>query len=286
MQHDAHWRSLFARLLDEARLGAQFPDVTKWRALLDVLGREGPRGRPLKVSLEPSTGLPTARQLVHLHRLQFIAREFFKTVRQRPSREARAFSMVVAALELPPVSATTARLMSPGRFLLVHERLDERALRFTLVVEQGRRGPISLGKDQLAHVSPELAAAVRAACRHGARAAFLGLSRFEGLVVKEVVRGELGPLVSGAWTVPDAAPPDVRALREVCTGRDDGVLSVTLERLAADVAQRSVRDPWATPEAPLAGLELARERRLFCTPQVVERVRALVGRQVLVRAHA
>ncbi len=285
---DAAWRSLFSGLLDVARLGAQFPDAAKWRALLDLLGREGPRGRPLKVTRSPASGLPTARSLAHLHRLQFIAREFFKTVRQRPSKEARAFSMALAALELPPVVSTHARLVSAGdvtRFLVLHERLDGCALRYTLVIDQGRRGPISLGKDQLARVSDELSASLRKACVGSARETFLALSRLDPrLQVREVVRGQLGPLVSAGREVPADAPVEALALQPLCTAPGSGVLCVTLERLGADVAQHSVRDPWAVDEPPVPGFLLARERRLFCTPGLEAPLRTLVGKQVLVRS--
>jgi hypothetical protein len=280
MSADA-WLGLFTRLLEVARLGSQFPDAEKWKVLLDLLGREGPRGRPLKIARSDS-GLVSTRSLVNLHRMQFVAREFFKTVRQRPSKEARAFSMAIAALELPPVNTTTARLMSGSRFVVQHEHLGVTAVRFAFIVEQGKRGPLVLGKDQLVRVPEVFSTAVRKACNAGARAAFVGLSKVEGLEVKEVVRGQLGPLV-GPWDVGADAPPEVRALKGVCLSGDDAVLSVTLERLAADVAKTVTRDPWATEEAPLPGLQLARERRLFCTPSVAPRLRELAGKQVLVR---
>lgn len=275
------WRSLFTRLLEVARLGSQFPDAEKWKALLDLLGREGPRGRPLKIARSDS-GLVNTRSLVNLHRLQFVAREFFKTVRQRPSKEARAFSMAIAALELPPVNTTTARLMSGSRFVVQHEHLDVTAVRFSFIVEQGKRGPLVLGKDQLVRVPEAFSTAVRKACNTGARAAFVALSKLEGVEVKEVVRGQLGPLV-GPWALGVDAPPEVRALKSVCLSDDDAVLSVTLERLAGDVAKTVTRDPWATEALPLPGLQLARERRLFCTPSVAPRLRELAGQQVLVR---
>ncbi len=284
---DAAWRGLFARLLDVARPGAQFPDALAWRAVLDLLGREGPRGRPLKVSLAPNGGLLTTRSLVNLHRLQFVAREFFKTHRTRPSKEARAFSAALAALELPVAQQTHARLISTGevtRFALTHERLEGCALRYSLIVEQGRRGPISLGKDQLARLPDDFGVAIRQACSGSARTAFLGLSKLDGLQVREVVRGQLGPLVSGVTALDAQAPADVRALRSVCTTPDSGVLSVSLERLAADVARNTHRDPWAAEEAPLVGLQLARERRLFCTRGLEPALRALAGKQVLVRS--
>lgn len=281
------WREQLGRLLDVARLGAQFPDARRWRALVELLGREGPRGRPLKVALAPDSGLPSARTLRHLHRLQFVAREFFEKHRHRPSKEARAFSMALAALELPPVIETRARLVhrdgDEARLLVTHERLEQSAVRFALAVKQ-RRGPLVVGRDQLVHVPEPLSAALAKACSAGAREAFLALDGLEGLALLEVTRGELGPLVSSAWEVSADARPEVRALRATCSGPGDAVLSVTLERLAADVAQDTVRDPWAVAGAPLPGMRLARERRLFCTPGLEGALRALVGKQVLVRS--
>jgi hypothetical protein len=140
-----------------------------------------------------------------------------------------------------------------------------------------------MGKDQLVRVSSPIALAVRQACSGGARDAWVGLSKLEGLEVKEVVRGQLGPLV-GPWALSSSAPRDAQALKGVCMAPGDAVLSVTLERLAPDVAQSTTRDPWAADEPSLAGAQLARERRLFCTPSVAAAVRALAGKQVLVRS--
>ena len=46
------------------------------------------------------------------------------------------------------------------------------------------------------------------------------------------------------------------------------VLSVQLERLGADVTRTSLLDPWVGEEPPLEGKQLARERRLFRTPEL------------------
>src|SRR4051812_38555308 len=139
MSVDAAWRTQLLGLLDVARLGSQFPDAVKWRSLLDLLGREGPRGRPLSVARSEWSGLPTPRALAQLHKLQLVAREFFKTYRAKPLKEARAFSMALAALDLPPVSDTSVRLVTRAgvdRFVVTHERLEHCAVRFTIVVEQ------------------------------------------------------------------------------------------------------------------------------------------------------
>ncbi|MDP1824172.1 MAG: hypothetical protein Q8L48_13045 [Archangium sp.] len=290
MTGDPGWRSQLLALLDVARLGSQFPDAVKWRTLLELLGREGPRGRPLEVARSEVSGLPTVRALTKLHRLQFVAREFFKTYRKQPRKEARAFSMAIAALELPPVSHTSVRLMTKGRvnrFVVQHERLELNAVRFSVVIDQRSGGHIVLGKDQLARCSEAFTKTLLRACDDSASVAHRALSQVAGLEVVEVLRGQLGPFVSGLWPAPDDVPIDVRALRTVVKGPASAVLSVQLERLGADVARTSLADPWLGDEPLEKGKQLARERRLFCTPDVEPALKALVaatGRPVLVRS--
>ena len=108
-----------------------------------------------------------------------------------------------------------------------------------------------------------------------------------GLEVIEVLRGRLGPFVSGSWPSPVDLPVDVRALRSTMTDASSGVLSVQLERLGADVARTSLQDPWVGDEPPVQGKHLARERRLFCTPGVEPSLKKLLsatGKAVLVRS--
>jgi len=286
---DAAWRAQFLGLLDVARLGNQFPDTVKWRGLLELLGREGPKGRPLEVAHSVSSGLPTAPALAKLHKLQFVAREFFKTVRQQPLADARAFSMALAALELPPLSHTQVQLVTKGkvsRFVVTHERLELCAVRFTLVIDQRSGGHVVLGKDQLARPSKKFQEILHRACDDSALAAHRVLSEAGGLEVVEVLRGQLGPFVSGLWPAPSDPPVDVKVLRSVVKDSASAVLSVQLERLGADVARTSLQDPWVGDEPPAKGLQLARERRLFCTPDVEPALKALVaktGKAVLVR---
>ena len=271
----------FRSLLEGARLGAQFPDPARWKALCDVLARGGPRGRPLHVTTSKRSGLISARSLLNLHRLQFGAREFFAKHRAKPSREARAFSMALAAVELPPLAETTARLISRSgdvaRLQVVHEQLGHTAVRLTLIVEQrGARGLVALGKDQLATPSDELKRSLSLA-HDTASTAWFSVSS-PAFSVVEVVRGELGPFLP----LPASDDACARALSPVC-GDDGAVLSVTLQRLAADVARSSCKDPWAAALGEPPGLKLAHERRLFVTPGLVTAVKALAGSKVLVR---
>ncbi len=284
------WRAQLLTLLEVARLGSQFPDATKWRALLDLLSREGPRGTPLEVERSEVSGLPTPRALAKLHKLQFVAREFFKTNRQRPLKDSRAFSMALAALDLPPVAHTSVRLVNKGkvnRFVIDHERLELCAHRFTIVVDQRSGGHIALSRDQLACCSESFSKLLHRACEDSAVAAHRVLSTAPGLEVVEVLRGQLGPFVSGLWRAPADLPVDVRALRGAVKEPHSAVLSVQLERLGADVARPSLQDPWVGDEPPEKGKHLARERRLFCTPDVEAALKALVaatGKPVLIRS--
>lgn len=268
-------------LLDVARLGAQFPDATRWRSLIEVLQRGGPRGKPLPVRIEPNSGLVTRRTLFHLHRLQFVAREFFKQHRTRPSKEARAFSMALAAVDLPPLAATSVRLVNANRFQIVHEVLALTALRFTFTVETDGRGPIKVGKDQLATPQPPLTRALTSLAAASAPEAWRTLAEVPGLTVREVLRGELGPFF------PLAERTDALglALAPRCT-EHEAVLSVTLQRVAPDVARPTLRDAWPPVLPTVAGAHCAHERRLFCTPGLTPALRTLAGKLVLVRSSA
>jgi hypothetical protein len=242
----------------------------------------------MHVTLSPHSGLITARSLLHLHRLQLVAREFFQKHRARPTKEARAFSMALAAVELPPLSSTTARLVasttSGARVQVIHEVLAHSALRFALTLEQGSRGPITVGKDKLCRVGNSLALTLKSAGAGSAGDALIAVSSLDGVKVVEVVRGELGPVVWGPAVACLDGAPAPHALQSLCSTADDAILSVTLQRLAADVAQRSMRDPWPPPVIEPAGFKLAHERRLFSTASVAEPLSALVGRQVVVRS--
>ncbi len=283
------WRVQLLQFLDVARLGAQFPDAARWRGLLELLGRAGPRGRPLKFARSPHTGLPTRRALAQLHRLQHVAREFLASQRHRPSPQARAFSLALGAVELPPVVATSVRLVargSPDRFVLLHERLDATAVRFTVQLGQRRGRHVLLGRDELARPAEGLERALRVGGGGDARDVFLALAELPGLEVTEVVRGELGPFVSSLWPAPRELAVDARALRQVVATHPTGaaVLSVSLERLGGGVSAPSHRDPWSAPAPPLPGLLLARERRLFCTPDVEAPLKTAAGQGLLVRS--
>lgn len=283
MNLEAAARAQFLALLHVARLGQQFPDAARWRSLLELLGRDGPRGKPWAFAWSPVTGLPELKALAKLLKVQDVAREFFKTHRHTPRTDARAFSMALAALELPPVSSMRVSLMTKGRvnrFVIVHERLG---VRFSVVVDQVSGKNVLLGSDQLASLSETFERVLLRACEGTATEAHRVLSEVAGLEVIEIVRGQLGPFVSGAWPAPDDLPVDVRALRSVVG--EGAILSVQLERLARDVAKTTLNDPWMGDEPPVKGLILARERRLFCTPDIEARVKALVaGKLVLVRS--
>ena len=277
-----HLKSLLAL----ARPGLQFPDPMRWRNLVEVLSRGGPRGRPLHVTVSARSGLVTARSLAHLHRLQFVAREFFSHHRHRPSPDARAFSMALAAVDLPPLSETTARLVSTGktsRVQVVHEVMGETPLRFTALVEQnGARGPLSIGKDKLVTVGDDVARALRTLATASASEAALVLADVKGLTVVEVIRGELGPLFFDGTPAPASSSLAEHLAPLVLPG--EAVLSVTLQRVAADVASDTCRDFLPAGAPPVPGLKLAHERRLFCTRALEAPLKAFADRRFLVRA--
>ena len=197
--------------------------------------------------------------------------------------------MALAALELPPLSQTQVRLVTKGRvdrFVILHERLALNAVRFSLTVEQRSGGHLVLGRDHLARVSEPFGKLLERACEDSALAAQRVLEAASGLEVLEVLRGQLGPFVSGLLPEPEVMPVDVRELRQVVKSPSSAVLSVQLERLGAGVAKTSLNDPWLGDEPPVKGKQLARERRLFCTPDLEAGLKALVaktGKPVLVR---
>ena len=284
------WRTQLLALLDVARLGNQFPDAMKWRALLELLGREGLKGQPVDLEISELTGLPTPKALAKLHSLQLVARDFFKTYRTQPVKDAKAFSMALAALELPPVTDTQVRLVTKARvsrFVITHERLELCAVRFSITVDQHSGGHLVLGKDQLARVSEKFGKLLERACEDSALAAHRVLEQARGLEVIEVLRGQLGPFVSGLLPVPEVMTVELRELRPLVKDASSAVLSVQLERLGKDVAKTSLNDPWLGDEPPVPGKQVARERRLFCTAELEASVKALVaktGKPVLVRS--
>ncbi len=288
---------LVSGLFAVARPGALFPDAGRWRDVLSLLSRPGPKGRRLRVAVHERSGLPARAALVRLHRLQVVARAFFAQHRARPARDAKDFSAALAAVELPPVSRVEARLVGRTggleRFVVVFERVDGRTgcpVRFTAQLEQRRAKHIGLARGDQARPSEAFQRELAFACDASAAAALAALRTLPGLCASEVVRGQVGPVAS--TLVPtDEADADVRALREALRGAAGpaGVLSLSLERAGDTVTADSAGDPWVradeTGEGP--GFHVACERRLVCTPQLEPAVRAVVaktGRPVLVRS--
>lgn len=285
------WSSLFRALLAVARPGAQFPDAARWRDLAELVTRAGPKGRPQAVAVSTVSGLPTRGFLSRLQRLQFVAREFFKTHRARPTKEARAFYTALAAVELPPVSATNVRLVSRGRadrFVVVHERLQPCAVRFTIQLDQRGAKHVLLDRANLARPSEHFLEALTRACDGDAREALLSLGELDGLTVTEVIRGQLGPFVSAFARDETEAARDVAALRGIVDAHGGAVLSLALERAGVTVSQSRNLDPWLADAGPMpANTHVAKERRLCCTPGLEAPLKALVkelGCPVLVRS--
>jgi len=299
----APYLALLRGLLSVARPSSLFPDAAKLRDWLGLLGRPLPRGARLVFLVHPGAGFPARSTLSRLLRLQFVARDFFTTQRLRPDPTAREFSQALAAASLPPISSLEARLVSRARgadrFVLVYDRLDALTgcpVRFTLWLDQHRGKLLTLKRGDLAAASTRLVREVAFACEDTAELALTELRALDGLTVTEVVRGQLGPLVTPLLPAPPRAAADAKALRGVLPGEGAvGVLSLALERAGESVTADSAQDPW-TPldtseevaaERASLGIHVSLERRLVCSPALEPALRALIAatnRRVLLRS--
>lgn len=290
-------------LLAVARPSALFPDAAKLRDWLGLLGRPLPRGARLTFLVHPGSGFPARSTLSRLLRLQFVARDFFTAQRLRPDPTAREFSQALVAASLPPVSHLEARLVSRARgvdrFQLVYDRLDAVSgcpVRFTVWLEQRKGRLLTLKRGDLAAPSTRLVREVAFACEAGAELALTALRALDGLAVSEVVRAQLGPLVTPLLPAPQRAAADARALRSALPGAGPvGALSLALERAGESVTADSAQDPWtpldtseeAAAERGSQGFHVSLERRLVCSPPLEAPLRALVAatnRRVLLRS--
>ncbi len=126
--------------------------------------------------------------------------------------------------------------------------------------------------------------------------ALIALRALDGLTITEVVRAQVGPLVTPLLPPTPRAAADAKALRGALP--DDGavgVLSLALERAGESVTADSAQDPW-TPldtseevasERASLGFHVSLERRLVCSPTVETSLRSLIAttsRRVLLRS--
>lgn len=282
-------------LLQTARPGTLFPDAARLRVWLSLFGQATPKGLRFKLAVHERSGFPERRALERFHRLQKVARRLLEGA--RPGPKALAFSAALLKVQLPALSAVTARLLGQARgvdrFAVVYDTLAPRTgcpVRFTAQLEQRRASHIGLDGRQQAVVSPAFAREVAIACEERVEDALVALKSIDGLAVSEVVRAQLGPFVCPPWT--SAGGRDVDALRSA-VDPGDGVLSLVLDRAGETVTADRNADPWrvldGTPPTlkrrVALGYKVCLERRLVCTPGVEARVRAVVeGQGVVVRS--
>lgn len=277
--------SLLSRLLEVARAGALFPDarrVMEWVAML----RTPWRGRTTpKLELDAASGFPTARSLQRLLERQRLARGFFAAHRTRPPRSSDQFNVALAAAELwaPGIEA---KVMSAekanSRLLVVHDRFDAGGclVRFSVQLQQRGAKHVKVQQGTACTCTSPFGNAVELACGGDATEAALKLSGLEGIEVHEVVRGELGPCVTA----------QAGAFEPLKPRGEDGVLSLVLERVGADVTAEHCADAWlpADPHAEkraARGWKRARERKLICTPSYEAALKPLgAGSRMLIRS--
>ena len=289
----APYLKLLRSLLAVARPGSLFPDAAPLDHWLELLGRPNARGRHVPFTVHAGSGLPARRSLERLTRTQHVARAVLREAGARVDRAARAFSSALAASDLPPLSAITARLVARARgaerFVVVHERFDVKTgcpVRYTAQLEQRKARHLSVERGEQARVSERFSRELAIACDDSAEDAWLSLTSMEGLTVSEVVRGQLGPLTTALGGEAVFGP---------LVAQGGGVLALLLERAGSSVATDHDGDPWkrldsselAGRRREALGYRVSRERRLVCTPELEASVRRLVaatGRPLVVRS--
>jgi hypothetical protein len=289
-------------LLAIARAGSQYPDPRRIDAFWSWLGPEGSRGARATVDLDRASGLPAMHELVRVRADREVAAELLKQEGKRQSRRAellRAF----ATSDVAAVSEAQVRLVERAgrraRFHIVRDLLDLHSgcfVRFTFRVAQEGATHIALERKDLARPTEAFRRELERCSAADAEVALLLLSELPGLVVEEVLRGQIGPL--GPPGGP--APEPLATLLAASPG--SAVLHLTLERAGAGVAQDRCPDPFGrlyrdslSPAARAAADErrdllkyrVAKERKLCCTPSLEAPLRAALssaGRPLVVRA--
>lgn len=296
--------AVLRHLLGVARPGAHFVDARRLDAQLSFLGPAGSRGVHASVDVDDVTGLPTLRELLRVRADRDLAAGFLAEHGERLPAKA-AYYGALAEAEILPTTAVAVRLVGAGakgaaRFEVVHDRLDAAAgmwLRYTVWLElrgadlvKLERGDLSVPTERFTHVVMRHAGA-------DAELTLLLLAELDGVTVREVVRGQVGPLsFDGVAAVP---APIADALRVAGGGF---VLHLAVERAGVGVSEDRCRDPWARmyrealgednrrtveERREALGYRVAKDRRLACTPGVeAELVKALAkaGTKLVVRS--
>ncbi|MEW5737520.1 MAG: hypothetical protein AB1938_01270 [Myxococcota bacterium] len=284
-----------AELVTVARPGALFPPPKPMQELLAFLGRPRPRAGPPVVEVHRASGLPVARMLSRLLAHQVAVREFLASHRAKATRASVSYHVALAATALPPVSHTTARLMGREgrrtRLQVVHDAVlpDGTPRRLTVQLTQAQGRPFPVDRRDQAEVPESIARALAdVAANAELGEVWPALEHSDGVVVHEVERGQLGPLVSSHVAGPEAPGAFAEALGALVRAAGGAVLSLVLERAGESVRAASCVDPWgrlpALSEALAARRVIAfRERRLLCTPGLEDAVKAL-AKGCIVRA--
>lgn len=281
---------LLRALLAVARAGALFPEtraVAEWLKLLATPWRG--KTQP-KLELHPASGFPTRRSLARMLERQKLARAFFTAHRARPARESDQYNVALAAAELWRPGLETKVMSARGKatsVLAVLDAFEEKRgtlVRWSLQLTLQGRAHVRVEQGTRCAPTGPFIEAVTQACNADATAAAVRLSALDGVKVTEVVRGELGPVVTRA--VGDAPFGDV-----VRAGAaDDAALSLLLERVGSTVSGDFCADAWASEDAFAAkraplGFHRSRERKLVCTPGLEAALRALgAGSRMPVRS--
>lgn len=292
-----HWADTAARLIRIARAGTLYPDALAVLQLVEFAVRVAPKKTVPEVSLNEVTGLPTAAALEKLLALRTVAADYLRAHKAGKPQRGEGWSVSLAASQLPPLVATTARLVSKGkdgrRFLVVHDRWEGRTgcpTRFTFHLTDTGSKHLALDRADQATVTKAFAAELEVACTENAEAAYLHLGLLPGVAIGEVVMGQLGPI---------EAPRTLRGPQTPLTAfleaQGAAVFHLVLERAAADVAADVSRDPFVPSDTSPATLErrgargyrVSRERRLCCLPDdhdaLTSHLRSL-GASLLVRS--
>jgi hypothetical protein len=294
--------AVLRHLLAVARPGAHFVDARRLDAQLSFLGPAGSRGVAAGLEIDEATGLPTLRELLRVRADRDLAGGFLREHAEALPAKA-AYYRALAEVEVLPTTAVDVRLVGVAakraRFEVVHDRLDAAAgmwLRYTVLLEQHGADLVRLERGDLSVPSERFTRVVMRYAGADAELALLLLAELEGVTVREVVRGQIGPLSFEGV----AAPPAIAAALRASPG--GFVLHLAVERAGAAVTEERCRDPWARlyrdalgAEARAAvearraalGYRVAKDRRLACTPGVeAELARALAraGVKLVVRS--
>ena len=182
------WASRLSGLIRVARPGALYPEPGRLLALLEFCARVAPRKARAEVAVSVGSGLPAIRVLEKLTAMRDVAISYLRDHGAKPSRASHAWSMSLAAAQLPPVASTAARLVSkalgPRRFLVVHERWVGSLgcpARFTFHLSDATGRYVGVDKADQAQVKEALRLELEVACRENAERAYLHVGALEGV---------------------------------------------------------------------------------------------------------